>query len=119
MPRKANASAKDFFEGVALFAGIGLVLFLLLILALLVIAILIFFGLTAFTNWNFGDRGGCSLISAFVIMKVLGLIWAMLDLIPDSKNAAELKTTPCPECGKNLRTALAQQCVHCGADWHS
>lgn len=27
-------------------------------------------------------------------------------------------TTPCPECGKPLRTKLAQQCWECGADWH-
>jgi hypothetical protein len=25
--------------------------------------------------------------------------------------------TPCPSCGKPLRTALAQQCLECGADW--
>lgn len=24
----------------------------------------------------------------------------------------------CPYCGKLLRTLLAQQCLHCGADWH-
>jgi hypothetical protein len=25
---------------------------------------------------------------------------------------------PCPQCGRKLRTAKAQQCFHCGADWH-
>ena len=25
---------------------------------------------------------------------------------------------PCPECGCQLRTAKAKQCLHCGADWH-
>ena len=25
---------------------------------------------------------------------------------------------PCPECGKQLRTDKAKQCVECGADWH-
>jgi len=24
----------------------------------------------------------------------------------------------CPQCGEPLRTAEAQQCFHCGADWH-
>ena len=24
----------------------------------------------------------------------------------------------CPHCGRRLRTAEAQQCFHCGADWH-
>jgi hypothetical protein len=27
-------------------------------------------------------------------------------------------TTPCPFCGKTLRTAEAKQCRFCGADWH-
>ena len=26
---------------------------------------------------------------------------------------------PCPECGQNLRTPKAQQCLHCGSDWHA
>lgn len=27
-------------------------------------------------------------------------------------------TTPCPDCGKLLRTDLAKQCFECGKDWH-
>ena len=27
-------------------------------------------------------------------------------------------TATCPHCGKPLRTNLAKQCYHCGADWH-
>jgi hypothetical protein len=27
-------------------------------------------------------------------------------------------TTPCPQCGKTLRTPKAKQCRFCGADWH-
>lgn len=28
-------------------------------------------------------------------------------------------TTPCPHCGKFLRTPRAKQCRFCGADWHT
>ena len=27
-------------------------------------------------------------------------------------------TAPCPYCGMALRTPQAQQCRHCGRDWH-
>ena len=27
-------------------------------------------------------------------------------------------TKPCPECGEQLMTKLAKQCLACGADWH-
>lgn len=26
---------------------------------------------------------------------------------------------PCPKCGQPLRTPLAKQCFHCGANWHN
>jgi hypothetical protein len=28
------------------------------------------------------------------------------------------RLVPCPHCGATLRSALAKQCVECGADWH-
>ncbi len=39
---------------------------------------------------------------------------------PRRRSAPGRKTSPrnCPACGKRLRTALAQQCLHCGASWH-
>jgi hypothetical protein len=44
--------------------------------------------------------------------------------LADSKAAIEdimyaMNSSPCPHCGKALRTKLAQQCFHCGADWHA
>jgi len=30
----------------------------------------------------------------------------------------KMNSTPCPKCGRWLRTPLAKQCLHCGADWH-
>ncbi len=119
MPRKPKTPVKDFFAGAALLAGFGLLYILFWLLALLAIAGMIFFGLTVFTNWNLGERLGCSLLSAFIAMKVLWFISEMLDLIPASWIDGKKKMKPCPECGKNLRTALAQQCMHCGADWHT
>jgi hypothetical protein len=119
MPRKPKTPVKDFLAGVALLAGFGVAYLLLWVVILLVLSGLIFLGLSVFTNWNFGARIGSSLLSAFITMKVFGFIFATLDLIPESWIDGKKKTKPCPECGKNLRTALAQQCMHCGADWHS
>jgi hypothetical protein len=34
------------------------------------------------------------------------------------KYCREPCTTPCPQCGKFLRTPQAKQCRFCGADWH-
>ncbi len=31
---------------------------------------------------------------------------------------AEQSNPPCPHCKSKLRTKLAKQCFHCGADWH-
>ena len=119
MPRRPSTPVKDFFTGIALLAGLSIAYLLLWLVVLLVLAGLIFLGLTALTNWNFGARIGSSLVSAFITMKVVGFVFATLDLIPESWIDEKTETKPCPECGKNLRTALAQQCMHCGADWHS
>src|SRR6185312_16298257 len=44
----------------------------------------------------------------------LGLEWAHHHL----QRCAAPCTTPCPCCGKFLRTPNAKQCRFCGADWH-
>ena len=119
MSSKAKTPLKTFFTGVALLAGFGLLYLLLWLAAVIAIAVLIFLGLTVFTDWNLGARIGCSLLSTLITLKVLWFISETLDLIPDSWIDGKKKTKPCPECGQNLRTALAQQCMHCGADWHA
>ena len=30
----------------------------------------------------------------------------------------EATTCPCPYCGQSMRSEYAQQCRHCGLDWH-
>ena len=119
MPSKPKTPVKDIFAGAALLAGFGLLYLLLWLAAVIAIAGLIFLGLTVFTDWNLGARIGCSVLSTLITMKVLWVTSETLDLIPGSWFDGKKKTKPCPECGKDLRTALAQQCMHCGADWHA
>lgn len=114
MPRNPATPVRDFFAGLALLVGLGVLFLLLWIVVLVVLATLVFAGLTVFTDWNFGARVGCGLVASFIFLKVLGFISNAFDLIPKSWIDAK----PCPKCGKNLRTSLAQQCMHCGADWH-
>lgn len=118
MPRKPHTPLKDFFWAAALLSGVGLLYLALWCVVLLIIAGLIFLGLTVFTNWNMGVRIAGSLFASFVAMKLLGGMLEILDMIPQSWIDGNKKTKPCPQCGKNLRTAMAQQCMHCGADWH-
>jgi hypothetical protein len=38
--------------------------------------------------------------------------------IPQQEGQSQKPGPPCPTCGASLRTMEAQQCFHCGADWH-
>ncbi len=48
------------------------------------------------------------------------LAWAKIWLLhPDGPQPKRTESeTPCPYCGKCLRTDKAKQCFHCGMDWH-
>jgi hypothetical protein len=50
---------------------------------------------------------GCSLLWAKIWVSHAG-----------NPNPKENGTTPCPYCGKPLRTSLAKQCRYCLKDWH-
>jgi len=116
--RKSNP-IKTFFAGLALLTVMGLVGLLLWLIAFGVLAALLYLGLSLFTDWSFIARVATSILASFTILKVLGLLSDAFDLLPEWWFDPKLKPTPCPRCGKNLRTAFAQQCRHCGADWHS
>lgn len=65
------------------------------------------------------DQGTIAAIKCYRLMKGCKLKEAMeyIDnlkpLPPNSKSK-----TPCPYCGRLLRTDLAKQCFECGKDWH-
>lgn len=44
--------------------------------------------------------------------------WAKIWVLHSGRPDAVGTTTPCPYCGKPLKTALAKQCPHCNMDWH-
>lgn len=118
MPRKPYTPLRDFFSGIVLLVG-GVAVFLVLWgVAFFAFASLVFVALIVCTDWNLGTRIGCSVVTAMIFFKVLGLASTLHDLIPESWIDEKEKRKPCPECGENLRTAIAQQCMHCGADWH-
>jgi hypothetical protein len=39
-------------------------------------------------------------------------------VLGEGRCAPRQQLPPCPQCGRPLRSAEAQQCFHCGADWH-
>lgn len=119
MTDKPKTPVKVFFAGIALLIGLSLVALLLWLAGLVFLAVIVFFVLTYCTDLSFGVRVIVSLFVAFGTLKILGLFLGVLDLFSEPWGDEKKKIKPCPECGKNLRTALAQQCVHCGADWHS
>ena len=50
--------------------------------------------------------------------RVLAMLEVGLNVDPGAGPTPREKNPPCPRCGAELRTPLAQQCFHCGADWH-
>jgi hypothetical protein len=44
--------------------------------------------------------------------------WAKIWVSHSGKADGIGTTTPCPYCGKPLKTALDNQCPHCNMDWH-
>lgn len=110
---------RSLLAGLGLLIGLGVVGLLIWLIALGVLAAIIYLGLSAFTNWGLIARLGASILGSFIALKVLALLSDAFDLLPEWWFDPKKKPTPCPHCGKNLRTAHAQQCRHCGADWHS
>ncbi len=118
MPKQSNP-VRNFFAWLGLLITVGVLGLLLWLIALGALAGLVYLGLSLCTDWNFVAKLATSILASFIILKVLGLVSDVFDLLPEWWFDPRKKPTPCPHCGKNLRTALAQQCRHCGADWHS
>ncbi|EMI26504.1 hypothetical protein [Rhodopirellula europaea] len=114
MRSKPAASVKELLSGLILLVGFGVAMLLLWIVAVVVLAGVLYAAMSAFTDWSVGARIGSSLIAAFLTLKVVALVGTICDLIPESWMVANKKTKPCSACGKALRTAMAQQCMHCG-----
>ena len=67
-------------------------------------------------------------LQAFCPVLLLGIscLWAAAfpmsavnrDAAPLTPRTFPTDGPPCPQCSAPLRTAQAQQCFHCGADWH-
>lgn len=84
MPRSPRTPIRDFFTSIALLVGFGVLLLFVWIFGLLVLTGLVFAGLSAFTDWNFAVRIGCSMFTAFISLKLLSILSATYDLIPES-----------------------------------
>lgn len=65
-------------------------------------------------------RNGRQLMAIAELRAATGcsLRWAKIWVVHDGRPGAILPGPPCPLCGEPLRTSRAQQCPHCGADWH-
>lgn len=50
--------------------------------------------------------------------RVLAMLELGLNVKDGARPTPRQKSPPCPSCGAELRTPLAQQCFACGADWH-
>jgi hypothetical protein len=50
--------------------------------------------------------------------RILAMLELGLGVNPGARPTARAKNPPCPACGAELRTPVAQQCFKCGADWH-
>ena len=46
--------------------------------------------------------------------------WAKIWVLhPSGPEPLPHQTTPCPYCGRYLRTKVSKQCRHCKRDWHN
>lgn len=116
MPIESNR-IKSFFAGLGLFIGVGVLFLLVSLIPLGLLAGLFYLGLSLFTDWGFIPILAISILASCITLFVFGLLSDTYELF--GVGWFRKKPTPCPHCGENLRTALAKQCRHCGADWHS